>query len=152
MTESAGNKTFDHASAQLTDKITVVGCCEHLYEHALKTASNLPEEKAVFYLTLASMVQEFRRDFTKEHFPKVTDEDWCIVKAADTLRQRVYESSNDSYEDIKRVNEIWSTGMGHVFGVDLSGCSACREDKGAENKESEPTQSEAPNGMLSNRD
>lgn len=146
MTELAGNKTFDHASAQLTDKITVTGCCEHLYEHALKTSSTLPEDKAVFYLTIASMIQEFRRDFMEEHFPEVTDEDWCLVKAADTLRQRVYESSNDSYEDIKRVNEIWSTVMEHVFKVDLSGCSACKEDRGGQKEE--PKESEATDGVL----
>lgn len=148
MLEKAKNETFDHASAQLTDKITVVGCCEHLYEHALKTASTLPEEKAVFYLTIASMIQEFRRDFMKEHFPEVADEDWCQVKAADALRQRVYESSNDSYEDIKRVNEIWSTVMEHVFKVDLSGCSACAEDRSEEKKE--PAERKTHDGLLSN--
>ena len=146
MPEKAKNETFDHAAAQLTDKITVVGCCEHLYEHALKTASTLPEDKAVFYLTVASMIQEFRRDFMKEHFPDVPDEDWCQVKAADALRQRVYESSNDSYEDIKRVNEIWSTVMKHVFKVDLSGCSACAEDR---SEKEESAERKTRDGVLS---
>lgn len=121
-------ETFDHDAANLADQLTVVGTAEHIYEHARKAASVLPEDKAVFYLTIASMARDFRREFMREHFPDVTELDWCLIKATDTLRQRVYEST-DSYEANKKINEIWSTMMEHIFGVDLSGCSVCRAEK-----------------------
>ena len=126
---TADSQNFDFDTANLADQLTVVGCAEHLYEHCLKTASTLKEEEAVFYLTLASMVKDFRRNFMKEHFPKVKEQDWCIIKACDALRQRVYESANTSHPNLKEINDIWALVMEHIFGVDMSGCSSCRTDK-----------------------
>lgn len=119
---------FDFDNANLADQLTVVGCCEHLYEHLLKTASTLEEEDAVFYLTVADMTKEFRRKFMREHFPEVKEQDWCIVKATSTLLQRVQESANTSYENLRDVNNLWALVMEHIFGVDLSACVSCRED------------------------
>ena len=128
-------KGFNFDNANLSDQITVIGNLEHLYYHALKAASTLEEEEAVFYLTLADMVKQFRREYMREHFPKVEDKDWCILKAIETIRQRVYESSNLSHKDIKEVNNIWSMATEHIFGVDMSGCSSCAEDRKGENEE-----------------
>ena len=127
--DNDSEKKFDFDNANLADQLTVIGACEHLYEHLLKTASTLEEEDAVFYLTVADMTKDFRRKFMREHFPEVKEQDWCILKAVDTIRQRVYESANTSYEDLRDVNNLWALVMEHVFGVDLSACVSCREDK-----------------------
>ena len=136
-------KSFDFDKANLADQLTVVGLSEHLYEHCLKTASTIEEEEAVFYLTVADMTKEFRRKFMKEHFPEVREQDWCIIKACDALRQRVYESAHTSHEDLQSINNLWALVMEHIFEVDLSGCVACIEDRG-ENSEEEQ---EAPTPM-----
>ena len=123
---------FDHAN--LADQITCVGCLEHIFMHACKSASVSEGDDAVFYQTIAEMAKDFRRKFMREHFPDVKETDWCLLKAADALRQRVYECANTSHQDLTDVNNLWSTVMEHIFGVDLSGCVACREDKGEEEK------------------
>lgn len=133
-------KPFNFDQANLADQITVIGNCEHCYMHACKSASISESDDAVFYQTIADLVKDFRRHFMKEHFPNVDEKDWCILKATDTIRQRVYESSSTSHEDLKLVNELWSTVMEHIFGVDLSECIACREDADIREKE----QSELP--------
>lgn len=132
--------TFDFDKANLSDQITVIGNLEHLYMHLLKSASTLEEDEAVFYLTLAQMVKEYRREFMREHFPSVEERDWCVLKAVETVRQRVYESANTSHKNLKEINDIWGLITEHIFGVDMSGCSACKEDK--EKNEEEPTQKE----------
>lgn len=126
--DNDSGKNFDFDKANLADQLTVVGLSEHLYEHCLKTASTLEEEDAVFYLTIADMAKQFRRGFMKEHFPEVKEQDWCIIKACDALRQRVYESANTSYENLRDINNLWALVMEHIFGVDLSQCIACKED------------------------
>lgn len=120
---------FNFDQANLADQITVIGTCEHIFEHACKSASVSNKEDTVFYQTLADMTKDFRRAFMKRHFPTVTETDWCLLKATDTLRQRIYESAYTSYEDLKAVNELWATLMEHIFNEDLSGCTACKTDK-----------------------
>lgn len=128
-------KDFDFDKANLADQITVVGEIEHAYYHALKSAASLEEIDAVYYLTVASMLKDFRRRFMKEHFPKTKETDWCLLKAIETVRQRVYESSNSSYADLKEVNDLWSLITEHIFDVDMSGCVSCREDREEDNRE-----------------
>ena len=119
--------TFNYDTANLADQITVIGEIEHAYYHAMKSASSLEEEDAVYYLTAASMLKDFRRRFMREHFPDIKETDWCLLKAIETVRQRVYEST-DSHKDLKEVNDLWSLITEHIFGVDMSGCVSCRED------------------------
>lgn len=121
-------KDFNFDEANLSDQITVVGECEHIYMHACKSAAVSNPEDAIFYQTLADMTKNFRRKFMKEHFPNVKEEDWCLLKATDALRQRVYESAATSHDDLRDVNNLWAMTMEHVFGVDLSGCTACKKD------------------------
>lgn len=123
-------KAFNFDTANLADQISVIGCLEHIYEHALKAAASSKENEAIFYMTLADIVKEFRRDFMREHFPDVGERDWCLLKAVDTMRQRIYESAHTSYPDLKSANDIWATVTEHIFGVDMSGCVACRQDAG----------------------
>lgn len=127
-------KTFDFDKANLADQLGVVEELEHAYSHLLKTASTLEEGEAVFYLTTAQMVKDFRREFMREHFPNVEDKDWCLVKAFSAVKQRIYESANTSYKDLKTINELWALVMEHIFGVDMSDCVACTQDKGEENE------------------
>lgn len=122
-------KTFNFDHANLSDQITVIGACEHVYDHCCKSASVSSKEDAVFYMTISSMIKDFRRRFMKDHFPDIKDEDWCLLKAIEQVRQRVYESTNTSYKDLKEINDIWSEITEHIFGVDMSGCSVCKEDK-----------------------
>lgn len=126
--------TFNYDTANLADQITVIGEIEHAYYHALKSASSLEEEDAVYYLTVASMLKDFRRRFMREHFPDIKETDWCLLKAIETVRQRVYEST-DSHKDLKEVNDLWSLITEHIFGKDMSGCVSCREDKEENNRE-----------------
>ena len=121
--------TFNYASANLADQISVIGELEHAYFHALKSASTVEEADAVYYLTVASMIKDFRRDFMREHFPDIKETDWCLLKAIETVRQRVYESSNSSYKDLKQINDLWSLITEHIFEVDMSGCAVCKADK-----------------------
>ena len=116
-------------NANLADLVTIIGECEHCFMHACKAAAASEKEEAVFYQTMADLIKDFRRRFMKEHFPDVEDRDWCLLKSCDSLRQRVYESAHTSHEDLKGVNDIWSEVTEHIFGVDMSGCSACANDK-----------------------
>lgn len=127
---------FDFDKANLADQITVIGNCEHAFMHACKTASTLKENEAVFYMTLAEMIKDYRREFMREHFPKVEEKDWCLIKALETIRQRVYESANTSYKDLKGINILWAMTMEHIFGIDMSSCVACAEDKGEKDENS----------------
>ena len=126
--------TFNYDTANLADQITAIGEIEHAYYHALKSASSLEEEDAVYYLTVASMLKDFRRRFMREHFPDIKETDWCLLKAIETVRQRVYEST-DSHKDLKEVNDLWSLITEHIFGKDMSGCVSCREDKEEDDRE-----------------
>lgn len=128
-------KEFNFDGANLADLLTVIGELEHIYYHACKSAAVSDKESAVHYMTVAEMAKDFRRKFTKEHFPDVDEKDWCLIKTADAMRQRVFESAYISHEDLKAANDLWSIIMEHVFHVDLSGCSACREDKNDDNME-----------------
>lgn len=121
--------TFNYDTANLADQISVIGFCEHVYDHCCKSAAVSSKEDAVFYMTVADMIKEYRRNFMKKHFPDVKDEDWCLLKSIEQVRQRVYESAHTSYDDLKGVNDIWSEVTEHIFGIDMSGCTACREDK-----------------------
>lgn len=127
---------FDFDKANLADQLSCVGELEHAFMHACKTASTLKENEAVFYMTLAEMIKDYRREFMREHFPKVEEKDWCLIKALEAIRQRVYESANTSYKDLKGINILWAMTMEHIFGVDMSNCVACAEDKGEKDENS----------------
>ena len=122
-------KTFNFDLANLADQISCIGELEHAYYHAIKSAASVKEGKAVHYLTVASMIKDYRRRYMREHFPKVEETDWCLLKAIETVRQRVYESSESSHKDIKEINDLWTIITEHIFDVDMSGCVSCREDQ-----------------------
>lgn len=122
---------IDHKSKTLSDKISVIGELEHAIYHARKSAGVVEDEnKKTFYLTMAQMFLDFRRAYMKRHFPNCPDELWCLVKATETARQRVYEADEGDVEDIEGIDAIWANVMEELTGEDLSGCSSCKEDKG----------------------
>ena len=121
-------KFFDDAN--MADLITVVGELEHLYMHCCKAAAvSEKEEDVLYYMTMADMTKAFRRNFMKRHFPFVDDRDWCIIKAADSIRQRVFESCHTRHEDLEDANNLWAELMQHIFGIDMSGCASCAKDR-----------------------
>ena len=123
----------DHKSKTLADKITVIGNLEHIYYHAKKSAGVVEDEdKKEFYLVVAQMAKDFRREYMKRHFPNCPDELWCLVKATETARQRVYESDEGDTEDIAGIDAIWANVMEELTGEDLSDCASCKADKGEE--------------------
>lgn len=130
-------QTFNYDHANLADQLSCAGELEHAYMHFLKTAATLEEDEAVFYLTMAEMTKNFRREFMREHFPDVKDQDWCLVKCLCALQQRIYESCNTSHKDLKEINSLWATTMEHIFGIDMSDCATCRADREKE-AQSEP--------------
>lgn len=128
-------KTFNHDKAAVADKIRLIGELEHIRAHALRAAASTWEEdddsESVKYLVIAKRAQSLRRDYMKNHFNDLKDTDWCLCKAAASLRQVLYEVNDGWPEELKElddfVDEIW----GQALGVDLSDCVVCREDRNA---------------------
>lgn len=122
-----------HKSASISDKITAVGELEHALYHARKSASVKIEDKEleVFFQTVARMCLDFRRKYMKKHFPDCPEDLWCLGKAIETARQRIYEADEGDTEDLNEIDAIWNTVWTRITGEDLSGCSVCKEDKNA---------------------
>lgn len=127
-------ETFDHKSATISDKVTVMGELEHALYHCRKSASTKieNEEDELFFQTVARMCLDFRRAYMKKHFPDCPDELWCLGKAVETARQRIYEADEGNTDDLNRIDEIWNVVWSKITGTDLSGCKSCVEDRGAE--------------------
>jgi len=122
---------IDHESKTISDKITCLGELEHVLYHARKSASVKleDEELEIFFQTVARMALDFRRKYMKKHFPDCPDELWCLGKAVETARQRIYEADEGDTEDLNDIDAIWSTVWGKITGKDLSDCSSCKDDK-----------------------
>ena len=127
-----------HKSASISDKITVIGDLEHVLYHARKGASVKVEDEElnIFFQTVARMTLDFRRRYMKEHFPDCPEELWCLGKAIETARQRIYEADEGNSEDLNDVDAIWNMVWGRITGKDLSGCSSCRADQNSEGSSS----------------
>lgn len=127
------NEEF-HKSASISDKITGVGELEHVLYHARKGASVKVEDEELntFFQTVATMTLDFRRRYMKKHFPDCPEELWCLGKAVETARQRLYEADEGDSEDLNDIDAIWALIWGRICNRDLSACSSCREDKGEE--------------------
>lgn len=135
-----------HDIKLVNDKIAVIGELEHMRRHALRSHATLRykienevdkeerkimNERAFYYMVVATTATKHRRKYMERHFHKVSDEDWCLVKSAATLRQLIYESENsgDDVEDIDRfIDNVW----GNALGMDLTGCRDCNEDRKGE--------------------
>lgn len=133
MEQQGTEKTFNHDKASVADKIRLIGELEHIRAHALRAAASVWREEddseAVKYLIIAKRAQTLRREYMKNHFNGIKDTDWCLCKAAATLRQILYEVNDGWPEELKElddfVDEIW----GQALDMDLSDCVACKEDR-----------------------
>lgn len=134
MSEQENEKTFDHAKTGISDKIRLVAELEHIRSHALRSAvatwREEDDSESNRYIILAKRAQELRREYMRKHFPEVKDPDWCLCKAASSLRQVAYETFEGNTLELKElddfVDEIW----GAAINKDLSDCEACRDDRG----------------------
>lgn len=129
----------DHHSKTISDKITVVGEVEHVLYHARKSASvkiDNPEDE-MFFQTIATMALNFRRKYMKKHFPNCPDELWCLGKAVETARQRIYEADECDTEDLREIDDLWLTIWERITGEDLSDCASCKQDRAEETKKKE---------------
>lgn len=133
MTEPTELKTFDHDKASVSDKIRLIGELEHIRAHALRSAASAWREEddseSVKYLILAKRAQSLRREYMKNHFPTIKDPDWCLCKAAATLRQILYEVNEGWPEELKEIDDFVDEIWGQAIDKDLSDCVACREDR-----------------------
>lgn len=123
--------TFDFKTANIADQATVIGHAEHLLEHALKSAGvKAGTDDEAFFLTLAKMTKDFRRTYMLNHFPNTPDVQWCALKAVEALKQRVYEATDYTAEELRAVDELEQIVVGKITGLDMSGCASCAMDKG----------------------
>lgn len=130
MKEDDLEKDFNHKSAQLADRLAVVGELCHLRRHALRSAVSVQgTEDEVFYLVIAKRCKDLRRKYMQKYFADVPDELWCAVKACACIRQLSYETTDDS-ESLKPLDNLCDEVFTKALGEDMQGCAACREDKG----------------------
>lgn len=130
------NTTFDHKTAEVSDKIRLIGELQHIRSHALRSAVVAEgTDDEMFYLVLAQQAKEMRREYMQQHFPNIDSKLWCLCKSAAELRQIAYETWGEKAEQLKRIDNMVDEIWGKATGQDLSDCVACKEDKG-EQKES----------------
>lgn len=132
---AVNEKTFNHDKASVSDKIRLISELEHIRAHALRSAASTWREEddseSVKYLIIAKRAQRLRRDYMREHFPDLKDPDWCLCKAAATLRQILYEVNDGRPEELKEIDDFVDEIWGQALGMDLSECIACRSDREA---------------------
>lgn len=134
MTETVEpEKTFNHDKASVADKIRLIGELEHIRAHALRSAASVwteeDDSEAVRYLVMAKRAQTLRREYMKNHFNGIKDTDWCLCKAAATLRQILYEVNDGWPEELKEIDDFVDEIWGGALGMELSDCVACKEDR-----------------------
>ena len=132
--ETAKEQEFDHKKAGISDKVAVLAELEHVRAHAIRSAVSLYDEDSdnsdwVRYAVIAKQARDLRREYQKRVFPELSEYDWCLVKAASHLRQLAYEVQEDDYAALKAVDDLVDDIIGGAFGMDMSGCRACKEDK-----------------------
>lgn len=130
-------KTFNHTKAGTADKIALVSELEHIQRHALRSALSLTEEEesndsdfsSTEYLIIAKRAKEIRREYMRKHFGEINQYSWCLCKSAACLRQLAYEVAEGDAEELREIDDLVDEIWGKALGVDLSDCSACREDR-----------------------
>lgn len=133
MDESSEPKTFNHAKASASDRISLVSEMEHARRHALRSAIVLsieekPEE-AFKFLVWAKTLQDMRRAYMGKHFANIDTKHWCLCKSTACLRQLAYEVEGDDIELLREVDNLVDEIWGDALGEDLSDCDVCIYDK-----------------------
>ena len=131
MTDDNKEKIFDHEVASISDKIALIAELEHIRRHALRSAAVSTNGREItHYLITANQARDNRRALMKEFFPSIRDEDWCLCKSAACLRQLAYEIWDEDAEELRELDNLVDNIWGKALNKDLSGCAACKEDKG----------------------
>lgn len=127
-------KTFDHAKANVADRIALLGELEHGRRHCVRAAASAWREEddsdSIQYLLWAKRFQEIRREYMRKHFGELKEADWCLVKVSASLRQLAYEVCEGDTEELKEMEDLIDEITGKALGMDMSSCLACREDAG----------------------
>lgn len=117
-----------HKNMALADKLRLIGELQHMRSHCILAAASEPE-LSVPYLVLAKRCQSARRDFQKKYFPNTKEKDWCIIKSAGQLLQLLEETADGDAEEMSELKSLVDNAIMITTGEDISGCSACRDDK-----------------------
>lgn len=132
MTDVNKEKIFDHEVASISDKIALLAELEHIRRHALRSAATSTDEQEItHFLITATQARNSRRTLMKEFFPTISDENWCLCKSAACLRQLAYEIWDQDADLLKEIDNLVDNIWGKALSKDLSGCTACKEDKTA---------------------
>lgn len=126
-------KSFNHAKAGTSDRISIVGELCHSRRHAIRSAIVLyteekPEE-AFKFLVWAKQLMDLRRNYMGKHFANVDTKHWCLCKSTACLRQLAYEVEGDDSEFLAEVDNLVDQIWGDATGEDLSDCESCATDK-----------------------
>lgn len=136
-------KTFNHDKASVGDKIRLIGELEHARAHALRSAASALEEErgddsdsteregSTRYLIIAKQAQMLRREYMRKHFGNLKDTDWCLCKAAATLRQIAYEVCESDSKELREIDDFVDQIWGEALGMDLGDCVVCKDDREA---------------------
>lgn len=127
---------MDYDKLNVTDALALIGELEHARRHAIRSAQYAEEDDQFHYILLASQCQKARRAAMRKYFP-VDSKNWCLVKAAATMRQISYECFKDDVEMIKDIDSIVDSVMKVATGKDLSECASCIQDMEENNFEEE---------------
>ncbi len=113
-----------------SDHIRFISECEHVYSHAKRSQQvSAGTDDEVFYHVIASKAKTLRRKYMRTYFPDCDDKLWCLGKATASLRQVGYEADEGHAELLKEMDDLVDEVWGRISGEDLSGCTACKEDK-----------------------
>lgn len=133
MNSEQTEKTFDHSKASVADKILLIGELLHCRNHALRSAVSVWREDddsdSVKYLIIAKRAQILRREYMQKHFNELKETDWCLCKAAASVRQLAYEVCEGGSEELRELDDFVDEVWGLALGRDLSSCIACAEDR-----------------------
>ena len=128
-------KTFDHKTAEVSDKIALLSELEHLRAHAMRSAISLfdPDDtdniEWLHYVAIAEDAKSIRREYQAKNFPDLSEYDWCLCKVAARLRQLAYEIQPTDWATLKRIDNLVDSVWGEALDMDLSDCVVCREDR-----------------------
>lgn len=126
-------KTFNHARANVADKLLLIGQLEHGRNHCVRSAASVWKEEddsdSFQYLVWAKRFQEIRREYMRKHFGELKETDWCLIKVCASLRQLTYEVCEGDTEELKEIEDIIDEITGRALDMDLSSCASCREDR-----------------------
>lgn len=110
------------------DNVAIIGELEHIRRHAKRSAKvTEKEEDKLFYEVTAERAKELRRSYQKQYL-NCTEKDWCLVKAAASIKQLFYEVSCD-YDYLNDAEILADSILSHAFNQDLTGCESCQSDK-----------------------